>query len=412
MTMQGFFDLNRPLILFLYGQVFFILGLAIFLQSRRHSRLKLARDLRWLAGFGILHGLHEWGLVFIPIQMEYLALFWGDLLLFLQIWLLAASFVSLLIFGAVLMESRIPQIKYLVAIIVGIWIVFFGIPSSSQSELAAWANLATISARYLLGLPGALAAAYGLYLVAKQDSVVLSESKIYRMLQLAGHSLVAYGFFGGLLVNESSFFPATIINQQVVEAWFGIPVEVYRSLAGLFLAISIIRALEIFEIEVDRLIEDMEVEAIQTAERERIGQEIHDGAMQGVYSVGLILNSLPKLIKESPAALTRLSQATQVLEKVVLDLRRYMTSLRNLPSPKPFKEALEQLVTEPHFCSLLTIQLTQVDAPALDNVQTVRLISMTREVLANVVRHAAATAVSIQLFLRLEPNSWLVPPSP
>ncbi len=64
--------LNHIIILFIYGQVFFVLGLAIFLQSRRHSRLKLARDLRWLASFGILHAMHEWGLVFIPIQAEYM----------------------------------------------------------------------------------------------------------------------------------------------------------------------------------------------------------------------------------------------------------------------------------------------------------------------------------------------------
>jgi uncharacterized membrane protein YeiB len=59
---------NRPLILFVYGQVFFVLGLAIVLQSRRRSRLSLARNLPWLAGFGILHGLNEWGDLFLPIQ--------------------------------------------------------------------------------------------------------------------------------------------------------------------------------------------------------------------------------------------------------------------------------------------------------------------------------------------------------
>jgi uncharacterized membrane protein YeiB len=49
------------LVIFVYGLTFFIMGLAIFLQSRRHSRLRLARDLHWLAAFGILHGVHEWG---------------------------------------------------------------------------------------------------------------------------------------------------------------------------------------------------------------------------------------------------------------------------------------------------------------------------------------------------------------
>ena len=40
MDFQAYFTENRPLILFLYGQVFFVLGLAIFLQSRQRSRLQ------------------------------------------------------------------------------------------------------------------------------------------------------------------------------------------------------------------------------------------------------------------------------------------------------------------------------------------------------------------------------------
>lgn len=398
MTLEGFFNLNRPLILFLYGQVFFVLGLAIFLQSRRHSRLKLARDLRWLAGFGILHGLHEWGLVFIPIQMEYLTAVWQEVLLILQIWLLAASYVSLVIFGAVLIEPKFRWSKPVMAGLIFIWVFFFGIPRFTLVETVLWADQATLWARYLLGLPGALSSAYGLYLVAQLVEKEHSDRKFFRMLQTAGYALVAYGFFGGLMVSQRPFFPASVINQQALEGWIGLPVEVFRSLAGLVLAISIIRALEIFEIEVDRLIEEMEVEAIRSAERDRIGQEIHDGAMQGVYSVGLILNSLTPLIAQLPAATKRLFQANQVLEKVVLDLRRYMTSLRNPVSAKPFKEALEELVAEPHFSTLLNIHLELTETPALDPVQTSRLVSVTQEILANVVRHAGATAVTIRLY--------------
>ena len=44
-----------------------MLGLAIALQSRRYSRLDLARSLSWLAAFGFTHGLHEWGDLFIPL---------------------------------------------------------------------------------------------------------------------------------------------------------------------------------------------------------------------------------------------------------------------------------------------------------------------------------------------------------
>ena len=66
------FETNRVIVLTVYGQVFFVLGLAIALQSLKRSTLALARPLPWLAAFGIVHGFHEWGYLFIPIQSGYL----------------------------------------------------------------------------------------------------------------------------------------------------------------------------------------------------------------------------------------------------------------------------------------------------------------------------------------------------
>ena len=57
--LSDWLQVNRPLIFFVYGQVFFIMGIAIVLQSRRYSRLELAHSLPWLAAFGITHGLNE-----------------------------------------------------------------------------------------------------------------------------------------------------------------------------------------------------------------------------------------------------------------------------------------------------------------------------------------------------------------
>lgn len=58
--LHTFFALNHSIIIFAYGLAFFVLGLAIALQSRRHSRLHLARSLPWLAAFGLAHGFFEW----------------------------------------------------------------------------------------------------------------------------------------------------------------------------------------------------------------------------------------------------------------------------------------------------------------------------------------------------------------
>ena len=46
------FETNRIIVLSVYGQVFFVMGLAVALQSRQRSELPLARPLGWLAASG------------------------------------------------------------------------------------------------------------------------------------------------------------------------------------------------------------------------------------------------------------------------------------------------------------------------------------------------------------------------
>jgi hypothetical protein len=99
------FETNRIIVLSVYGQVFFVLGLAIALQSRKRSTLPLARTLPWLAGFGIVHAFVEWGYLFVPIQSVFLPGPLIELLLVVQLALKALSFALLLQFGAELLLS-------------------------------------------------------------------------------------------------------------------------------------------------------------------------------------------------------------------------------------------------------------------------------------------------------------------
>ena len=395
MPWQEILSLNRPIILFVYGQVFFVLGLAIFLQSRRHSRLKLARDLRWLALFGILHGLHEWGLVFIPIQAEYLGSKAIELLLVFQVLLLAASFLCLLIFGYVLLEMHRPALRWLVIGLIAAWILAVILTRSAAPTMAGRLWLANIWARYLLGLPGSLLAAWGLRVVAREVATI-GEPRFARMLNWAAAFLAAYGLFAGLIVSQAPFFPASVLNREAVEAFFGIPVEAFRSLAGLGLTISVIRALEVFRVEVDRLIETMETEAIRAAERDQIGREIHDGAMQGVYAARLILDSLAKFLTDNPPAYQRLEQAREVIDQAIQDLRHYMTSLRVPPPQISLGDGLVALAAEPRFNSLIDVRLEVNDGAPLDAESIGHLLGIAREALSNAVRHAAATSVIIR----------------
>jgi signal transduction histidine kinase len=396
MDFQAYFTENRPLILFLYGQVFFVLGLAIFLQSRRRSRLRFARDLRWLAGFGLLHGLHEWGLVFIPIQTTYLSPGIIEVLAIGQVLLLAVSFICLFIFGSELLRGRWPYLRWLIIGLTVIWLLLFILTRLQTTGLAAWLTLATVWARYLLGFPAAMLAAYGLYVIAP-DVAGGGGRHFFNMLRVASFSLAVYALVGGLIVPFAPFFPANILNSAELEAVAGIPVEIFRSLAGLVLTISIIRALEIFEIETDRLIESMELDALRAAEQERIGQEIHDGALQGVYAVGLILNSLSAHLTQTPIAVERLAQAQIANENVIAELRRYMMSLRTVIPERSLVDELRALLDDPRYANLVTVRLDTEVQPTVSPTIVGHLMGITREALANVIRHSSAVQVSISL---------------
>ena len=122
--LREFFFLNRSIVLFIYGQVFFILGLSIFLQSLRYSRLKLARHLRWMAVFGVLHGFHEWGMVFIPIQKAYMTDKAINAFHVVHLLLLSLSFLCLLKFGLEMLENN-RYINASLFILSAIWTIIF-----------------------------------------------------------------------------------------------------------------------------------------------------------------------------------------------------------------------------------------------------------------------------------------------
>ena len=158
---REFFFLNCDLFLF-GGLVFFVLGLAIALQSRRYSRLELARSLSWLAAFGITHGLQEWGDLFIPIQRTYMSQAGIVGLALLQLVLLGGSFACLFQFGVALLRPA-GRARWLHGLSAGVFVawlfVIFFLLLPLQPDLTTWHHLANALARYFIGFPGGLLAA-------------------------------------------------------------------------------------------------------------------------------------------------------------------------------------------------------------------------------------------------------------
>jgi signal transduction histidine kinase len=395
---REFFDLNQTITLFVYGQVFFVLGLAIIWQSRRHSRLDLARSLAWLGAFGLAHGLHEWGDIFIPIQAGYLSEEWVQTLLLLQVCLLALSFAFLFQFGVETLRPFYPKLRWIQVIPAGLLIVWaFAFLWTSQVlrwESAQVVVYANVWARYLLGFAGALVAALGLRQQTRQRIQLQEYSHIARTFQIASLALVAYAVFGGLFVPTAPFFPANVINAQAVVNLSGVPPQVLRSLAGLVLVISVVRGLEIFEVEVDRRIEEMEQMQLVLTERERISRELHDGAIQTVYTAGLMAESVRNKMDDGPLA-TRLDRVISALNHAIRDLRQFIVELEPDARRESLAEGLEQLADDPNLQSLIDVELSIAcdESTPFSPARATHVLAIANEALSNVVRHAHARQV-------------------
>jgi signal transduction histidine kinase len=403
--MAEFFSLNRDLIYFAYGLAFFTLGLAIALHTRQHSRLQLARGLSWLAAFGFTHSLHEWGDLFIPIQANYLATPVILSLLIIQLVLLAVSFACLMQFGITLLrpESRWRWLHGLAVGALAAWLlVAFFVVLPMIPDVTTWHHTANALARYGIGLPAGLIAAIGLRRETFHRIAVLQVPHIVRMLRLAGLCLVAYALLAGLVPPPVPFFPGSVLNQITFSHAGGLPVVVLRAFAGLVLAIAIIRALEVFDVETERRIEAMEHQQIVAAERERLARELHDGAVQSVYSAGLIVDSAQRLAEPGSAIAERLTTARSVLDQTITDLRSSLGELRGAPVPAEaplLAKALRHLVADPRLGSLADVQLELVVAPTdrLPPERNSHVLAIAGEALANAIRHGHARHIRLRV---------------
>lgn len=397
-TLQEFFILNRSLVFFVYGLVFFVLGLAITLQSRRHSRLTLARHLHWLALFGYIHSLHEWGDVFIPIQAAYLLPPFINLLKSIQLGLLSLSFACLFQFGLDLlrpMPRRWAWLRWLPAGVLLLWSLAALVWLIAEPiSLADWYLLGNIWTRYLIGFPGAALAAYGLRRQATQLIAPFREPQILRTLYLAGLALAGYAVIGGLIVPPGPYFPANWLNTALLENWLSIPIPVFRSLLGLILTVAIIRILEIFDLEIDRRLSSMEEAHILAAEREHLGRDLHDHTLQAVYAAGLMLNAArraPCLTEDNTAA-DNLAQAALTLDHAVVSIRQHIAELRAQPNSLNLTEGVTQLLQDSALSSMVQVELN-LDLPEdrrLTTRQVRHLLAIIGEALSNVARHAQA----------------------
>lgn len=406
--LRRLFTANQVIVLSVYGQVFFVLGLAIALQSWRHSRLRLARSLSWLAAFGFSHGLHEWGYVFIPLQHTYLAPPLVDLLRACQALLLAISFACLFQFAIELLRpfpARWRWLRFIPAAGLLIWVAWaFGPAFAIASDVRTWQHQVDIWARYGLGFPGAALAAYGLWHEAAAATSDGNLHQVRRALRTAALALAVYSVLGGLVVPTGPHLPGPRFSTTLIEQWLIIPVPVLRAGLGLILAVAIIRGLEVFRIELDHRLGKLEEQHVLLSERERIGRELHDGTLQTVYAAGLLLQvtmrNLGRQGQSDDAA--RLQQSIGLLDQVVTEIRGSIGALRANPNSRSLNSGLQELAADAQLRALVEVQLA-LDLPEgrpLPPGRIGHLLAIVGEALSNVARHARATHVILAASLK------------
>lgn len=136
-------------------------------------------------------------------------------------------------------------------------------------------------------------------------------------------------------------------------------------------------------------------------ERDRIGMDLHDGAMQSLYGLGLLLEDAGERVPSQPDEARRaLGRAVDLLNATIADLRGYVLGLRPVrDAARPLRESLPALARQVGQNALLAVDV-DVDAEAegeLGAAEREALFYVAADALGNVARHARASHASVRL---------------
>ncbi|TMK84121.1 MAG: GAF domain-containing sensor histidine kinase [Actinobacteria bacterium] len=133
-------------------------------------------------------------------------------------------------------------------------------------------------------------------------------------------------------------------------------------------------------------------------DRERIAKELHDGAIQSLFAVGMGLEVTAQLSGD-PNVQTRLQGASEEVDRVIRDLRNYIFGLRpGILADRQLDQALRHLVTdfEGKTGIIIAVEIDGEVAAELAS-RAGEVIQLAREALSNVGRHAEATTCRLSL---------------
>ena len=310
-----------PLVLlyFCYGLAFLFLGLAIAVKDMSESRLRLADSLPSLAIFGFSHGLYEWLVAYrllhenlpVPLALHYLAFF-----------SLVPSYLFLNHFGICLLRSQ-PRIRWqwlrglipLLLLLLGIYLWL------SQAHLDPLALRRTGAlARLTIGVLGSVLASFALFRHA--GTMRNLNRPVVLNLRRAAICFAAYAVVGGVLPSHFVLL--------------GLPVEVLRILAAVGITYYMVRALNVFNIETRKALEQQIRRLAQTEKLAALGKlaaGIAHEINNPLTNVSLQVELLRQELRQPPAP-TGTTRRLDVIERNLARASHIAAELLDFARPR------------------------------------------------------------------------------
>jgi len=406
----------------IYGLAFFVLGVAVALEIGRTEPTRFSRAMRPLAVFGLVHGSHEWTEMFAIIGQDAYGVYPPSWFAVLDLVLLAVSFASLIAFGVQMLRPpkrlRYPDLWISLGMLAlyGVGVMLLGWYLSWQPP--DWFSAAEALARYSLAIPGAILTAWAL-LLQRQNFLRLNQRAFANDLLWAALAFLLYGVIGQFFVGPSPLFPSNIINAQTFQDWFGIPVQVFRGIMAVIIAVFTIRALRSFEfnrqqeLATARRRVEQEIARrnalrqeflhrtveMHVVERTGIARELHDQLGQALTGLAIGLRGTQLSIDQPDLLQQQLGQLEEMAVQALGDMRHLVNELRpTLLDDMGLRAALRHYAE--HFSNLTDLRIDLVTCSGLvrfpGEIETT-LFRAAQEALTNVARHAQAKYVRIEL---------------
>ena len=136
-------------------------------------------------------------------------------------------------------------------------------------------------------------------------------------------------------------------------------------------------------------------------ERERIGQDLHDGIIQSIFALGLNLERSRRLVTQDPQeTIKQLGAAVTDLKVVIRDLRGYITGLESgVMNGQTLEAELASLVRtmEGSHDLRVALEVDPIAAGQLTPEQATHIMYIAREAVSNSLQHAHARQATVSL---------------